>query len=76
MLYSFNFPSEEDERGIAEKARERVIRGCTFLKDMQSQWPMAKTWVREPRPIFKRSHTSLMCASMKRLNACKLSIVQ
>jgi len=44
MLYSSNFPSGEDDPSITEKARERVSRGCTFLKDMQSQWPMAKTW--------------------------------
>lgn len=45
MLYSFNFPSGEDDPRIAEKARERVIGGCTFLKEMKTQWPMAKTWV-------------------------------
>ncbi|KAF2648008.1 hypothetical protein K491DRAFT_699246 [Lophiostoma macrostomum CBS 122681] len=44
MLYSFNFPSDEDDPRVAEKARERVIRGCTFLKDMKAQWPMAETW--------------------------------
>ncbi|KAJ4340608.1 hypothetical protein N0V95_007433 [Ascochyta clinopodiicola] len=44
MLYSFNFPSAEDDPRIVEKARERVLRGCTFLKDMKTQWPMAETW--------------------------------
>jgi hypothetical protein len=44
MLYSVNFPSGEDDVNITEKARERVRRGCTFLTDMQSQWPMARTW--------------------------------
>lgn len=45
MLYSYNFPSGDDDPSITEKARERVIQGCTFLKDMQNQWPMAETWV-------------------------------
>jgi hypothetical protein len=44
MLYSVNFPSGEDDINITEKARERVRRGCTFLTDMQPQWPMARTW--------------------------------
>jgi hypothetical protein len=45
MLYSFNFPSGDDDPSITGKARERVIQGCTFLKEMQQQWPMAGTWV-------------------------------
>lgn len=45
MLYSVNFPSGEDDPRIVEKARERVIQGCTFLKEMKTQWPMAATWV-------------------------------
>ncbi|KAF3037076.1 hypothetical protein E8E12_003756 [Didymella heteroderae] len=44
MLYSFNFPSGDDDPRIVEKARERVIQGCTFLKEMKTQWPMAATW--------------------------------
>ncbi|KAF2009702.1 hypothetical protein BU24DRAFT_428592 [Aaosphaeria arxii CBS 175.79] len=44
MLYSFNFPSNEDDPRLAEKARERVIQGSTFLKEMKTQWPMAETW--------------------------------
>ena len=44
MLYSFNFPSGEDDPRITDKARERVIQGCTFLKEMKNQWPMAETW--------------------------------
>jgi hypothetical protein len=45
MLYSFNFPSNDDDPKIVEKARERVIQGCNFLKEMKTQWPMAATWV-------------------------------
>lgn len=45
MLYSSNFPSHEDDPRICKKARERVIHGCTFLKEMKVQWPMAETWV-------------------------------
>jgi len=44
MLYSFNYPHDGDDPRIAGKARERVILGCTFLKEMKSQWPMAETW--------------------------------
>jgi hypothetical protein len=44
MLYSYNFPSPEDDPSITAKARDRVFRGRKFLKDMQSQWPMAETW--------------------------------
>ncbi|KAF2192865.1 hypothetical protein K469DRAFT_552474 [Zopfia rhizophila CBS 207.26] len=44
MLYSFNFPSGDDDPAITEKARERVIQGCVFLKEMKTQWPMAETW--------------------------------
>ncbi|OCK75814.1 hypothetical protein K432DRAFT_307718 [Lepidopterella palustris CBS 459.81] len=44
MLYSYNFPSEDDDPAIAEKARERVIQGCIFLKEMKTQWPMAQHW--------------------------------
>ncbi|KAF2713458.1 hypothetical protein K504DRAFT_368934 [Pleomassaria siparia CBS 279.74] len=44
MLYSFNFPSGEDDPRITDKARERVIQGCMFLKEMKNQWPMADTW--------------------------------
>ena len=44
MLYSYNFPSNEDDPRVTEKARERVIRGCTFLKEMKNQWPMSETW--------------------------------
>ncbi|KAF2117379.1 fungal-specific transcription factor domain-containing protein [Lophiotrema nucula] len=44
MLYSFNFPSGDDDPRITEKARERVIQGCVFLKEMKTQWPMAATW--------------------------------
>jgi hypothetical protein len=44
MLYSYNFPSGEDDIRVTEKARDRVIRGCTFLKEMKHQWPMSQTW--------------------------------
>ncbi|CAA9965981.1 Fungal-trans multi-domain protein [Pyrenophora teres f. maculata] len=44
MLYSFNFPSNEDDPRWQEKARKSVIQGCNFLKEMKTQWPMAETW--------------------------------
>ncbi|KAF1998472.1 hypothetical protein P154DRAFT_438956 [Amniculicola lignicola CBS 123094] len=44
MLYSFNFPHSDDNPSITAKARERVIQGCVFLKEMKNQWPMAETW--------------------------------
>lgn len=44
MLYSYNFPSVDDDLRVTERARQRVLRGCTFLKEMKNQWPMSKTW--------------------------------
>lgn len=44
MLYSFNFPSVEDDPRWQEKARKYVIQGCSFLREMKTQWPMAETW--------------------------------
>ncbi|USP79670.1 hypothetical protein yc1106_06944 [Curvularia clavata] len=44
MLYSFNFPSGDDDPRWQEKARRSVIQGCNFLKEMKTQWPMAETW--------------------------------
>ncbi|KAL5117337.1 hypothetical protein ACEQ8H_004782 [Pleosporales sp. CAS-2024a] len=44
MLYCFNFPTHDDDPRMREKARRCVINGCTFLKDMKTQWPMAETW--------------------------------
>ncbi|KAF2494605.1 hypothetical protein BU16DRAFT_43548 [Lophium mytilinum] len=44
VLYSYNFPSDDDDPAITQKARERVIQGCLFLKEMKNQWPMADTW--------------------------------
>ncbi|KAF1912201.1 fungal-specific transcription factor domain-containing protein [Ampelomyces quisqualis] len=44
MLYCFNFPSNDDDPRLREKARKCVINGCTFLKEMKTQWPMAATW--------------------------------
>lgn len=45
MLYSHHFPSGDDDPKIAETARERVVRGCDTIKEMQEQWPMAQKWV-------------------------------
>ena len=44
MLYCYNFPIDEDDPNIIRRSRDRVINGCTFLKDMNTQWPMANTW--------------------------------
>ncbi|KAF1828376.1 hypothetical protein BDW02DRAFT_243187 [Decorospora gaudefroyi] len=44
MLYAFHFPTGEDDPRWREKARRSVIQGCTFLKEMKTQWPMAETW--------------------------------
>jgi hypothetical protein len=45
MLYCFNFPTSDDDPRMREKARRCVINGCSFLKEMKTQWPMAETWV-------------------------------
>lgn len=44
MLFCFNFPTSDDDPRMREKARRCVINGCTFLKEMKTQWPMAETW--------------------------------
>lgn len=44
MLYSFNLTSPEDDPRWRERARECVIQGCGFLREMKTQWPMAATW--------------------------------
>lgn len=44
MLYSSYFPSPEDDSGLVERGRERVVRGCSFLGEMGNQWPMAVQW--------------------------------
>lgn len=44
MLYCHNFPSEVEDPEISKKAREKVVNGCTFLKELNSQWPMANQW--------------------------------
>lgn len=45
MLYSFNLTNnDDDDPRWREKARECVIQGCGFLREMKTQWPMAETW--------------------------------
>ena len=46
MLYSYNFPSEDDDPSDSQKSLNLVIQGCIFLKEMKGQWPMAQHWVR------------------------------
>lgn len=41
---SFHF-DEVDGIMTMAKSKEQVVRGCTFLKDMKEQWPMAQQWV-------------------------------
>jgi hypothetical protein len=70
MLYSFNFPSNEDDVSHAEKAKARVWQGCMFLKEMKQQWPMAATWVCHLARNEKKSIT-LTKDSLKPLSACR-----
>ncbi|KAF2848611.1 hypothetical protein T440DRAFT_400940 [Plenodomus tracheiphilus IPT5] len=44
MLYSFNLTSSDDDPQWRERARESVVQGCGFLREMKTQWPMAATW--------------------------------
>ena len=44
MLYCYNFPLPDDDPEVIAKAKDRVIDGCSFLKEMKA-WPMADTWV-------------------------------
>jgi hypothetical protein len=46
MLYSYNFPGEDDDPSDSQKSLNLVIQGCIFLKEMKGQWPMAQHWVR------------------------------
>jgi hypothetical protein len=41
MLYFYQFPEEVDDKRIIEKARDHVMNGAAFLKDMRGSWPMA-----------------------------------
>jgi hypothetical protein len=68
MLYSFNFPSGEDDPRWQEKARRSVIQGCNFLKEMKTQWPMAETWVSSSKRI-ERIHPDHL--SLIRYDACR-----
>jgi hypothetical protein len=69
MLYCFNYPSGEDDPRMREKARGCVINGCTFLKEMKTQWPMAETWVSRKR--FLQSGILLTTPSSKPSSVCK-----
>ncbi|GME58533.1 transcriptional regulatory protein [Neofusicoccum parvum] len=40
---SFHFDEVDGIMPMA-KSKEQVVRGCTFLKDMKEQWPMAQQW--------------------------------
>ncbi|KAF2199572.1 hypothetical protein GQ43DRAFT_398433 [Delitschia confertaspora ATCC 74209] len=60
MLYSYNFPSAEEELDFAEKAKSRVIQGSLFLKEMKQQWPMAETWfetIKRMQAYYKTVHS-------------------
>jgi Fungal specific transcription factor domain len=46
MLYFFHFPEEEDDDEVLRQCRDRVVKGCEFLRDMKNSWPMADSWVR------------------------------
>jgi hypothetical protein len=70
MLYCFNFPSGDDDPHAREKARDCVVNGCNFLKEMRTQWPMAETWVSKSNP----SYICLTFASLKPSSACRCTI--
>ncbi|KAK7525992.1 fungal-specific transcription factor domain-containing protein [Phyllosticta citriasiana] len=41
---NFHFDEEDDMGNIIDDDKERIVRGCSFLKDMKEQWPMAQQW--------------------------------
>ncbi|KAF1815746.1 hypothetical protein P152DRAFT_195648 [Eremomyces bilateralis CBS 781.70] len=41
MLYQLNFSDSEDDPAVTIRAKERVNRGCSFLREMKGHWPMA-----------------------------------
>ncbi|KAB2577672.1 putative transcriptional regulatory protein [Lasiodiplodia theobromae] len=40
---SFHFDEVDGVMTMA-KSKEQIVRGCTFLKEMKEQWPMAQQW--------------------------------
>lgn len=46
VVYRANFHfDQDDDMGNVDDDKERIVRGCSFLKDMKEQWPMAQQWV-------------------------------
>lgn len=54
QLYCYNFPALDDDTEVVSKAKDRVIDGCSFLKEMKA-WPMADTWVGWPLSVLMKS---------------------
>ncbi|TLD32500.1 hypothetical protein E2P81_ATG05476 [Venturia nashicola] len=44
MLYYYHFPDQNEKSNAMSQARDHVVQGCMFLKDMKGSWPMADTW--------------------------------
>ncbi|KAK8241187.1 fungal-specific transcription factor domain-containing protein [Phyllosticta capitalensis] len=45
VVYRANFHfDQDDDMGNVDDDKERIVRGCSFLKDMKEQWPMAQQW--------------------------------
>ncbi|OJD30811.1 transcriptional regulatory protein [Diplodia corticola] len=55
---SFHFDDVDGVMTMA-KSKEQIVRGCTFLKEMKEQWPMAQQWfetIKRMQACYRRVH--------------------
>lgn len=60
MLYCYNFPTPDDDPEIVRRAKERVVTGCVFLRQLKNQWPMADSQfltIRRMQAFYHRIRT-------------------
>ncbi|KKY20381.1 putative transcription factor [Diplodia seriata] len=56
---SFHFDEVDGVMTMA-KSKEQIVRGCTFLKEMKEQWPMAQQWfetIKRMQACYRRART-------------------
>jgi hypothetical protein len=74
MLYYYHFPDQNENPNPMKQARDHVVQGCMFLKDMRGSWPMADTWVSTFRDLCQ-PHSDKELHSAKQSNKCRSSTV-
>jgi hypothetical protein len=70
MLYYYHFPDQNEKSNAMSQARDHVVQGCMFLKDMKGSWPMADTWVFCQFSSIPANHANKI-DSAKQSNKCK-----